>query len=417
MSDLISGHRLRSIAFGMVSLFAVGLSMGCQSTPKNPAASLKQAWNDLVGQFYTADGQLRAPIDAATAGVSPVYEEALDLDEVRERLAAVELPAGGEELDSQGLGQLTVSPAGRQQIRASLVNFPGPVAVTQERDDICWAACVEMVERYQRGRAVDQLDIVEAVMGPGLEKVPTGQNYGNLYEIVKAMNPAAVSEDGKTDYLLLQTLQLTRTNSETAIYNGAKQLQRYMQHFVGTEEMLAALSRGEPVIVGLRLPGENLPGGTADTPDFGHALVLHAADFTALSEHASSERDFLALERKLGHALKAADFLFTQAPAEENSALGNATDAALERLKDGGSMIKGFFTDDGLDRDGWLALTRVYLTDPWDKQGYAPTTQMLGESFRDRLLFAMTYRVARQVSPQVEIQHEEAKQIIQELGS
>lgn len=368
--------------------------------------------NDATAVLYTANGQLRAPIDAAEAGGTP--PDGFALEGVQTRLVEAPMKDPKPGLKSRGEGVLSEVDAGEGELRVMCAGFNPSAMRFQERDDICWAASVEMLDAYQLRRPRDQMDIVESVMGPGLENVPEGQNYANLYEVIKSLNPEAISDEGQTDYLALQALALTEGDTEFAVLSGLRQLQRYMHHFVGTEDMLAALARGEPVIVGMRVPNPYEPGG-----EFGHAMVLYGAEFTAISPEESTEREFMVLESRLRTAMTTYDLVNADEP--KNMTTAQRIQQGWEKVKVGVQgayeMVGGGEAD---RRPYWLAITHVWLADPLGDPEEADNPfdevrEMSGEEFRDRLIYALTYRVAQEVSPVADEQ--QVQEVAQEVGS
>lgn len=399
-------------AFHLVLMLGCGLALiGCQSSSTS-VASPQQMLNDVTGVLYTADGQLRAPIDAAEPTNAP--PEGFTLEQVKTRLADSPLKSPRPELDSQGKGVLSEDDSGEGVLRVMCDEFNPDAMRFQEREDICWAACVQMLDAYQLRRLREQAEILESVMGPGLENVPVGQNLGNLYEIIKALNPQAISDEGQTDYLALQALALTEGDTEFAVRSGLRQVQRYMHHFVGTEDMLAALARGEPIIVGMMLPSPYEPG-----KEFGHAMVLYGAQFTAIMPEASTERDFLKLESQLQTTMTTYDLVDADEP--EGMTAAESFTHGWNKVKGGlqgaYEMVGGSEID---RRPYWLAITHVWLADPLGDpeeadNPFEEVREMSGEEFRDRLLYALTYRVAREVSPVAD--EEQVQEVAEELGS
>lgn len=446
--------------------------VGCAGEGKT---SSRELLNGFYSSLFMADGTPLAPLDVATGpgqAVPPfVSDESLtepasfdltrvDFQDVSDRLTRVPGPAANPDKDDPGLdisrshGTGSVEKLGAKpgQFLVLCESFYPESAVYQFRGDVCWAASVAMIERYQLGLAGEQEEILARVKGRAAESDELGSNFANVYEIILALNPEAappaepdadsappeadpdleaeiasaaaqaqdeaeaVQSSGELKYIAVHALAFTQGNTESSIYFGLRQASRFMGQFVGTEEMLSSLASGEPVIVGLRRP---VPGGEPGQT-FNHAMVLYGAEFTVIPAEASTERGLYQAEAAVNTALAGYDVLIAQAKAnneaEESGKEPTLSDSlgrigafgagAGRVIGQGFNALRGGSKEQA-SRPYWLAITRVHLVDPLGDpeqadNPFAARVALDGKGFRDNFLFAVTHRRAQTIRPVVD---------------
>ena len=171
-------------------------------------------------------------------------------------------------------GRGAVQTLGNDRYRAACTDFVALAAEQQRTDVWCWAACVQMVNKYN-GVDVTQAEIASRIHGQATDANgnldPEKVKRAGTTEIMLALNPefqddvnrqagdaavAAIRNRGKVsvDYDALGTgLAVFREKAYT------------------DNDMIADVARGVPVVVGLK----DLTGNT------GHAYVVHATTYTA----------------------------------------------------------------------------------------------------------------------------------------
>ncbi len=139
----------------------------------------------------------------------------------------------------RGRGRGSVERLGDNRFRAACPDFAA--AATEQKDaDLCWAACVESIEKYVLHRGRDQRAIAEEA---GWVKDSRGADPTT---IMLALNPS------------MQRAWTSR---------GAHQ---FKLAYPSSDRLIDAIASGNPVVVGMSEPG----GG-------GHVWVAHAVTFAA----------------------------------------------------------------------------------------------------------------------------------------
>ena len=132
--------------------------------------------------------------------------------------------------------------------RGKVIGIPGDLmtycAAKQEKQNWCWAACIQMVYSTQ-GIKVSQENIVKATLGVAVD-VPGGAEQ--FMEALKGWKPS----------------QSGRKSLEASFYLGAPQL----------STLTLSLKNKTPVILAISYPGQ----------DVGHAVVITAVHLEASSE-------------------------------------------------------------------------------------------------------------------------------------
>ncbi|MEO1237349.1 MAG: hypothetical protein AAFX76_11230 [Planctomycetota bacterium] len=476
----------------LAAAVSAGILAGCAGGGEGGGkTSDRELLNGFYSSLFLADGTPLAPLDVATGpgravplfvsakasaeSVGPAEPASLDMSQVhlgdiQARLTRDSAPAEGEDeaedeaeaqadlSRSRGTGAIEKLGAEPGRFLVLCESFYPESAVYQFRGDVCWAASVAMIERYQLGLDGNQEEILARIKGRQAESEELGSNFANIYEIILALNPdaappppaeadpeaeadpappetdsgleaqaasvteqaqeqeEAVQSSGELKYIAVHALAFTRGNTTSSIYFGLRQASRFMGQFIGTEEMLSSLASGEPVIVGLRRP---VPGG-APGQTFNHAMVLYAAEFTAIPAEASTERGLYQAEAGVNTALAGYDLLIAQAKAEkeaeesgEEPTLADSLEqittlgaGAGRLLGQGWNALRGGNKEQS-SRPYWLAITKVHLVDPLgdpEQAGNPFESKVVldGQTFRDTFLFAMTHRRAQTIRPVVD---------------
>ena len=171
-------------------------------------------------------------------------------------------------------GRGVVQTLGNDRYRAVCSDFVASAAEQQKTDVWCWAACVQMVNKYN-GVDVTQAEIASRIHGQATDANgnldPEKVKRAGTTEIMLALNPefsddvnrqagdaaaAAVRNRGKV------SLDLDATSTALAVFR---------EKAYTDNDMIADVARGVPVVVGLKDP----------TGNTGHAYVVHAATYTA----------------------------------------------------------------------------------------------------------------------------------------
>ncbi len=177
-------------------------------------------------------------------------------------------------------GRAEVARLGDNQFRVECRGFER-VEASQQDPAWCWAASVEMVRRFN-GERVSQEEIATQIHGAD------NRRGAGMNEIMVALNPDLelrldrVLADGKVEI-----------DWENLIASEADRLT------INADDMIAELSGGYPVVIGLSNP---------DNPSVGHACVVHAVTYrrrelTYAEMAASSVEKTTDTERLLGRAV------------------------------------------------------------------------------------------------------------------
>ncbi|MEM1028332.1 MAG: hypothetical protein AAGJ38_09640 [Planctomycetota bacterium] len=323
----------------------------------------------------------------------PETTEVLEaLPELDAELAQTIIPLGDK-------GQLSPTPGQPGVFRVQCKHFIAADDLFQVRRNLCWISTVRMIEAFEDGEARSVDDILAAVRGDEAVEYEEGQNYGNVYEIIRALSPKLTDYDQEIAYFAINTLSLDGTQSEDLWGYGLLQAQRFLDQFMGSGDMLASLAQGKPVIVGMQRP---IPAGQGEGT-FGHAMLLYAADFTVISSKDSTELNLYRVENLVDTIVKGKDLW---------GKLGRLNDEetnAVDRIKDIGtglwdgtkkawrSVTSG---DKEIDRPFRLAVHRVYLVDPLGQYpGFTEEVVLTGPEFRQQLKFAISRDKAREIVP------------------
>jgi hypothetical protein len=212
--------------------------------------ALAQAPNLLSQQISGVAEQLRQPLrqqPQIAAGQQP--------------------PAQAPAVAGRGAAE-TLAPG---RYRATCKDFVGIAAEQQKTDVWCWAACVQMVNKYN-GRQVTQAEIAGRIHGKATDASgridPEKVKRAGTLEIMLAMNPDLHDHfirEGVAGLLAGRDLKVEFDPTQTA-------LAWFQEKTYSDDHMIADLARGVPVVVGLKDPGN------AQT---GHAYVVHAATYGA----------------------------------------------------------------------------------------------------------------------------------------
>lgn len=158
------------------------------------------------------------------------------------------------------------------RFQVSLEGFQA-VAVVQEEPVWCWAASAEMIHAFH-GQQMTQEQIVERIKSRSAGE-PRAVEAAGRNEIMLALNPdmAEAYDPSHRAGLIVGSVAEGRYEEEHALAYAASQIERRQ---VNTDQIIDALSRGEPVVIGLNNPGSRT----------GHACVLFAAEYGRLQQRA-----------------------------------------------------------------------------------------------------------------------------------
>ena len=391
---------MRLLQVGLSAGFGVGLLVfaGCSSSPsQSKEANPQTVMNEFCELLLTADGRAKAPIDVAAHTPGPAAEPGL--------------PVG---LSPGDAAQLVVEPRGTGVFTA-VADQPGVFRVAcdefdpgddlfQTRGDLCWVSAVRMFEDYvDEGPARAELQILQEVRGDEAVAWEEGQNFGNVYEIVRALNPDLQDYGREIAYFALSGLSLENASNDELLGYGLLQAQRFLDQFMGAEAMLSSLAAGQPVIVGLNRPIPEAERSDGGPQTFGHALVLHEAEFVLIPEDESKEMTLHRTEAAVDGIVDGRDLWnkLARAGSGEVSTVDQAKGIG-QGLWDGAKKTwnNAFSGDDEIDRPYRLALRKVHLFDPLGQRDqYPKRIELDAATFRDQFKFAINRDKARSITP------------------
>ncbi|MEM8739559.1 MAG: hypothetical protein AAGG38_13945 [Planctomycetota bacterium] len=349
---------------GVLWLASFGLGLGgCESGA--PPLTLQGVLDEVKNAARGPDGRIQMPLDYVND------QQALAVKPIAEK----KLP----ELKGRGVASLSDD---AKTIRVELDDFLS-FRNYQRRSDWCWAAAIQISERYMAGDPdleVPQLDIVKRVY-PNPDTI---EDHGALsFQIVEALGSAAVREQliggklteaqGATTGKILNDIIEIQTVTETS----TRKLADFLDQFIGTQELTQSLARGEPILVSL---GETAEDGTP----FRHIYLVYAADVVPISKTGSRE----ALVRGAHAALE-----------KMLRGKGNYLDRLTDiNVSDVSSMLSFM-------QEQRYALRRVYLLDPWKNPGepdplMPQIKELSGEEFASRAFFMINQSTSDRILAQ-----------------
>ncbi|MBB6430701.1 hypothetical protein [Algisphaera agarilytica] len=396
---------------GAILIAAAGCSTSTQEA--NP----QTVFNDFCNILLAGDGRALSPIDINppvpvvplesddVEGDSTAKGETLSPTDGMEDAEQVLLSAALVEgvMPVAGKGRLTAIDESEGVFFIECSEFSADDALFQVRFDLCWISTVRMLESYEDGETRDVETILSEVRGEDAIDFEQGQNNGNVYEIVRALNPKLQGYDREIAYLTVNSLNLKGAQSEELWGYGLLQAQRYLDHFMGAEAILSSLAAGEPVIVGMMRPKPEGHGGGI----FGHAMLVYAAEFVAIPSSESTEIQLYRIENLI-------DSIVIGRQLWENNGELDANPDTLDQVKGVGKKVWGGTKkawrsitsgDKEVDRPFRLALHKVYLVDPLGRHpdfSFDEKVEIDGPEFRDQLIYALNRDMARKIVPIVD---------------
>jgi hypothetical protein len=186
------------------------------------------------------------------------------------RLADAKTPAlFAEAPPAQGRVDLQRTGEGdANEFAASCRNFPA-VATRQKEPVWCWAACAEMVHRYN-GNPMTQDEIATRVTSGKIGQDETAARAASEREIMFALNPEM--RDAYADLVASRIMEsLDRDAIVTKVYPSQYLKSGLERWSINSDEIVLSILKGEPVLIGLTPDGEG---------SFGHVYALYGITFS-----------------------------------------------------------------------------------------------------------------------------------------
>ena len=264
---------------------------GCGDSAKQMAGNLGSTVAEGWNRFGTEPGQQQqaaasdpnAPAPTQTQAVDPTQLRSLDAKSLDHRFAQVINPqqqqqqqqaAAQQASAQQTSGRGAVQTLGQDRYRAACNDFVALAAEQQKTDVWCWAACVQMVNKYS-GQETTQADIASRIHGQAVDADgnldPERVKRAGTTEIMLALNPdfqqnvTKEAVDGITAAIKSQgKMNLSYDAKSTA-------MALFREKAYSDNDMIADVARGMPVVVGLK----------DKTGNTGHAYVVYGTTYKA----------------------------------------------------------------------------------------------------------------------------------------
>lgn len=401
------GTSFRSM-IGVAWLVGCGVFLGACNGTGGKKANPQTVFNDFNNLMLAGGSQLRVPIDVAPLDELPIMLAA-ESGSDEDATPTIELPVLDEAFIASTLG---VTDRARVSLSADepgvwtigCVDFDPASDLFQQQIDTCWVSSVRMTLFHEDGEAPSEEDLLAITRGDEAAEFGPGHNYGNVYEIIRGLNPDLQSYGREIAYFSLSALQLDQANSEQLVGFGLLQAQRYLSQFMGAEDLLASLAKGQPVVLGMSWPMQ--PVG--DDEPFGHAVVLYKADFVMIPSDASTEKRLEQIEVSVNDVVVGRRLWQNMGELKENP---TAMEQAVRIAQTAGDLFTETWRSirtsrDDIDRPYRLAIRRAYVIDPlgknsvYDRQPALPRKVILeGPELRQFLQFAVNREMASAIVP------------------
>ena len=274
-----------------VSAGVFAVSAGCGDSAKQMAGNLGSTVAEGWNRFGTEPGQQQAAAATDPNAPAPTQMQpppdptqfrSMDTATLDQRLAQVLQPqqqsqqASAQQAAAQqtNTGRGAVQTLGQDRYRAACNEFVALAAEQQKTDVWCWAACVQMVNKYN-GVETTQADIASRIHGQAADANgnldPERVKRAGTTEIMLALNPEFQSNVTKeaVDGITAAIESHGKVNLSYDAKSTAMAL--FRERAYSDNDMIADVARGMPVVVGLK----------DKTGNTGHAYVVHATTYKA----------------------------------------------------------------------------------------------------------------------------------------